>query len=175
MKRKQKIDFIIACILTGIGVVLLCLPLMKINNINFVLNIVFIAYIVLNIIRFILTKESKDVQSLLNIIATLIALIINLIYHPYKTPRTLAIFIMTWILLMSISKLKKADYYHDRRDRMWKISCLNLVLFIVTGILVSINLAYSASVQILMFGFFILINGILEIFDPIVKILIAHS
>ena len=175
MKKKQKIDFIIACILMVIGMALLCLPLMKINNINFVLNTVFIAYIVLNTIRFILTKESKDFQSLLNAGASTISLIINLIYHPYKTPRTFAILIMTWILLMSISKLKKADYYHDRRDRMWKISCLNLVLFIATGLLVSINLAYSSSVQIFMFGFFILINGILEIFDPIVKTLIAHS
>lgn len=175
MKKKQKIDFIIACILMIIGMSLLCLPILKINNINLVLNSVFIAYIILNIIRFILTKESKDYQSLLNASATTITLIINLIYHPYKTPRTLAILIMTWILLMSISKLKKADYYHDRRDRMWKLSCLNLVLFIVTGLLVSINLAYSSSVQILMFGFFILVNGILEIFDPIVKTLIAHS
>lgn len=175
MKKKQKIDFIIACLTILIGSILLCLPLLKIVNINFTLNIVFISYIILNLVRFILTKESKDYHSLLNVSASTITLIINLIYHPYTTPKNLAILLMTWILLMSISKLKKADYYHDRKDRMWKLSCLHLFLFIISGLLVSINLAYSAPVQILVIGFFMLINGILELFDPIVKTLIAHS
>jgi uncharacterized membrane protein HdeD (DUF308 family) len=76
---------------------------------------------------------------------------------------------------MSLTKLKKADYYHDRRDRMWKYSATNLGLFLLTGLLASINLAYGLETQIIVLGFFILINGILELFEPIIKTLIAHS
>ena len=76
---------------------------------------------------------------------------------------------------MSLAKLKKMDYYHDKKDRMWKIRFINLGLFIITGILTSINLAYPNSVQVLIIGYFLLTHGILELFDPIVKTLIAHS
>jgi uncharacterized membrane protein HdeD (DUF308 family) len=76
---------------------------------------------------------------------------------------------------MSLAKLKKMDYYHDKNDRMWKIRFINLGLFIIAGILTSINLAYVSTVQVLVIGFFMLIHGILELFDPIVKTLIAHS
>ena len=76
---------------------------------------------------------------------------------------------------MSLAKLKKMDYYHDKNDRMWKIRFLNLSLFIITGILTCINLAYTSAVQVLIVGFFMLVHGILELFDPIVKTLIAHS
>ena len=67
------------------------------------------------------------------------------------------------------------DYYHDKKDRMWKIRLLNLGLFIITGILTCINLAHISTVQVLVIGFFMLIHGILELLDPIVKTLIAHS
>lgn len=76
---------------------------------------------------------------------------------------------------MSLAKLKKMDYYHDKRDRMWKIRAFNLGLFILSGVLASINLSYSGEIQIIVIGFFMLIHGILELFDPLVKTLIAHS
>ena len=76
---------------------------------------------------------------------------------------------------MSLIKLKKADYYHDRRDRMWKLNILMLGIFILCGLLTSINLYYEADVQVIVIGFFFMINGILEMFDPIVKTLITHA
>ena len=42
-----------------------------------------------------------------------------------------------------------------------------LILFILTGVLTSINLYYTGDVQILVLGFFFLINGILELMDPL--------
>ena len=58
---------------------------------------------------------------------------------------------------------------------MWKYSLSNLGLFILTGLLASISLAYGPESQILVLGFFMIINGILELFEPITKTLIAHS
>jgi len=52
---------------------------------------------------------------------------------------------------------------------------LNLGLFIITGILTCINLAHPNAVQVLIIGYFMLTHGILELLDPIVKTLIAHS
>ena len=91
------------------------------------------------------------------------------------SPRNLALVLFGWIALNSLAKLKKSDYYNDRRDRMYKFGLLDLAIFLMTGIIACINLAYPADVQILIIGFFLLVNGILEVFDPIVKSLIAHS
>ena len=76
-------------------------------------------------------------------------------------------------MLISISKLKKIDYYHDRHDRMWKIRTFILGLFILVSLLSSINLAFTNEVVI--FGYITLTHGILELFDPILKTLINHA
>ena len=175
MKKKQKIDMYIALFLIFIGVILLLMPILGVTNLKWLSVGIFSLYTVLNIIQFLLTKESKDYEGIHTAIASLIVLIASIIFNPQNSPRTLAMLLMIWIVLMSLTKLKKADYYHDRKDRMWKYSALNLGLFILSGILTSINLAYSNEVQIIILGFFMLIHGILELFEPITKTLIAHS
>ncbi|HAB65902.1 MAG TPA: hypothetical protein DCE23_00910 [Firmicutes bacterium] len=174
MKRKQIVDISIALCLILIGILLLVLPLFKVTNINYLSIIVFGFYTILNAIQFILTIDSKDYEGLYSAIASLIVLLAT-IFIKESTPRFLALELMTWITLMALAKLKKMDYYHDRRDRMWKLRVFNLVFFVLAGLLTSINLSYSSEVQIIVLGFFMLIHGMLEIFDPIVKTLIAHS
>ncbi|MDE5889184.1 MAG: hypothetical protein K2H20_04100 [Bacilli bacterium] len=175
MKKKQKVDMGIAVFLILIGVILLILPLFNIDNIKWLNTGIFALYTILNSIQFILTKESKDYEGLHSALASVIVLIANIVITPIDSPKTLAMLLMAWIIFMSLAKLKKMDYYHDRRDRMWKIRAFNLSLFILAGVLASINLAYDGVVQVLVIGFFMLIHGILELFDPVVKTLIAHS
>ena len=175
MKLKQKVDTTIAILLIMIGISLLILPLFNITNIKNLSIGIFSLYTILNLIQFILTKKSKDYEGLHSAIGSLIVLIASIITNPENSPKTLAMLLMTWIIFMSLAKLKKMDYYHDKNDRMWKIRFLNLSLFMITGILACINLAHVSTTQVLVIGFFMLIHGILELFDPIVKTLIAHS
>ncbi len=175
MKQKQKVDMVIALCLVFIGVLLLVLPIMGITNIYHLMIFIFSSYSLLNLLQFILTRTSKDYESIYSAIISLVTLLMCFIFDPTSQTRILALILMTWISFMSLAKLKKIDYYHDRNDRMWKIRVFNLSFFLLTGILTSINLAYSSDVQVLVIGFFMLIHGILELFDPIVKTLIAHS
>ena len=175
MKQKQKVDTIIAIFLILIGIVLLVLPVFNITNVKYLSIAVFLLYTILNLIQFILTRKSKDYEGLHSAIGSFIVLIASIVTSPQDSPKTLSMLLMTWIIFMSLAKLKKMDYYHDKNDRMWKIRFLNLGLFIIAGILTSINLAHISTVQVLVIGFFMLIHGILELFDPIVKTLIAHS
>jgi uncharacterized membrane protein HdeD (DUF308 family) len=175
MKYKQKVDIVIALLLIITGSVILTLPLFEVNNIRLVSIIVFGVYTALNIIQYVLTYKSKDIEGMISAVASLVALIAINIYNPTDSPKTLAMILMTWVIIMSIAKLHKTDYYHDRRDRMWKLRVLNLGIFIIAGILTSVNLAYVSEVQIIVFGFFMFIHGILELFDPVTKYLISHS
>lgn len=174
MKKKQKVDIANALCLILIGTILLVLPMFSYNNIYMVTATLYGIYIILGIIHFFLVKETKDYEGLHSALSSLIPFIITLYIKP-ENPRHLALILCIWIIFMAMTKLKKIDYYHDRRDRMWKVRTFILGLFLLAGILSSINLAYESDIQILVFGFFMLIHGILELFDPILKTLITHS
>ena len=76
---------------------------------------------------------------------------------------------MIWMGLMSLIKLKKADFYHDRENKMWILRLLILFIFIASGLLTSINLFYDNSVQILLIGYFFLVNSILDTVSSLVE------
>ena len=63
---------------------------------------------------------------------------------------------------------KKGDYYNDRKNKMWIVEVISLVLFILAGLLTTMNLYYENDIQVLVLGYFFLIHGMLELFDPIV-------
>ena len=49
-------------------------------------------------------------------IASIIALVLVLFLDVDNVPWYLALCLFVWIALMSVIKLKKADYYNDRKD-----------------------------------------------------------
>jgi len=174
MKEKQKVDIIIASILILIGIITLLLPTFNITNLKYINYVLFSLYAILGLIRYLLTKDSKDYLGLHYFLISLVVLIVSFFVN-IKIPKHLAFLFFFWIALMSIAKLKKSDYYHDRRDRMWKVNLLNLSLFLVIGIIACINLAHTSNIQILVIGFFLLIHGILELYDPIIKALLTRK
>ena len=108
-------------------------------------------------------------------IASIITLIILGLVNVEKNPLNLALTLFVWITIMSLIKLKKCDYYHDRHKEIYILKIITLVLFILSGLLCTINLYYEKSVQILVLGFFYFINGILEAIDPITYYLIEKQ
>ena len=82
---------------------------------------------------------------------------------------------MIWMALMCLIKLKKADFYHDRKNKMWLLRLFILFTFLTTGLLTGINLYYEVDVQTIIIGFFFLINGILDTIDPIVLYLMENK
>ncbi len=52
---------------------------------------------------------------------------------------------------------------------MWILRLLILFIFIASGLLTSINLFYDNSVQILLIGYFFLVNSILDTISPLIE------
>lgn len=171
MSKKQKVDLIVALFLIVCGSALLTFPLFHFVKVKLIFSLILSIYGILNFVQFWLTKESKDYEGLLTAIASFITLLVVLKLDIDKTPWYLAISLFIWIIMMSIIKLKKADYYNDRHDKLWILRIVTLILFILTGLLTTINLYYSSDVQILVLGFFYLIHGILELTDPLTNYL----
>ena len=167
MKKKQKIDLTIAILLIIVGIVLMLLPDFKILDLEKILFVVMMAYATLNLIQFVFTRESKDYEGLFTAIFSYLIGVCGLYFDLFNGGVEMVAILLGWIILMSLVKFKKCDYYHDKKNKMWIIRIITLIIFIVTGLLTCINLYYTKEVQILLLGFFFYIHGILELIDPI--------
>ncbi len=174
MKKKQKVDCVVGLAYLLVGVLYLLFPLYHINDIKIVNIVMFSIMSIISLIQFIINKNTKDYTGLFNCLVN-VGFILLMIFINIKIVRNFSLCLLTWVTLEAFVKFKKCDYYNDRRDRMWKINIVLLIIFIVSGILASINLNYSADVKIIVIGFTLFINGILEFIDPIVKTLTQHA
>ncbi len=175
MKKKQIVDLVTAIFLIICGGVLLVFPLFHFVSVKPIFMAILGVYGFLNLIQFLLTKEAKDYEGLFTTIASVIALIVAWRLDIAKTPWYLALTLFIWIIMMALIKMKKADYYNDRHDSIWILKIVTLMLFILTGLLATINLYYEADVQILVLGFFFLVHGMLELFDPLTNYLMMKK
>ena len=167
MNKKQKVELIIATFLIIIGSLLLIFPLFHFIQVKLIFTSVLGIYAILNFIKFSFVKQTKDYEGLLVTIASLIVIILASFLDIESIPWYLALTLFVWIIFMSLIKLKKADYYNDRKNKAWILEIITLILFILSGLLTTINLYYENDIQILVLGYFYLIHGILELVDPI--------
>ena len=172
MKTKQKIDTVINSFLVVIGLLIILSAVFKYSNVKIVFLSVMFSYALLNLIQFILTKKSKDYEGLYTFLASISVGIVD-IFFSFENDNVLAISLMSWVSIMSVIKFIKTDYYNDRKDKMWKLRIVLLLLFMLIGIVTSISLNYSDNVRVMVLGYFFLIYGILELIDPITKYLIG--
>ena len=172
MKLKQKIDTVINSTLIVLGLLTIAAGAFKFSNIKTVFIAIMFSYALLNLFQFISTRKSKDYEGLYTFLASLTIGIVDL-FLPFSNENILTISLMSWVTIMAVIKFIKTDYYNDRKDRMWKLRVILLLLFIMVGIITSISLNYSDSVNVMIIGYFFLIHGILELIDPITKYLIG--
>ena len=169
MNKKQIVDLVIAVFLIIVGAVLLVFPLFHFVNVKPIFMTVLGVYGLFNLIQFLLTKKAKDYEGLFTMIASLITLIIAYKLDINKVPWYLALTLFIWIIMMAIIKLTKAYDYE------FSMSSGTLILFILTGLLATLNLYYEADIQVLVLGFFFFIHGILELVDPLTVYLIEKK
>lgn len=167
MNKKQKVELIIATFLILCGSLVLIFPLFQFVKVKLIFILVLAVYGVLNLVKFILVRESKDYEGLFTTLASIVALIVVCFLDIDSVPWYLALSLFIWIIMMSLIKLKKADYYNDRRNKTWILEVVTLILFILSGLLTTINLYYENDIQVLVLGYFYLIHGILELVDPL--------
>lgn len=167
MTKKTKIDFITSVILLICSSVVMLLPLFNIVNVKSIFLFIMCVYIISNLINYLLVKESKDREGLYTVLISIISIVLLFLFDVTKKPVNLALVLLMWTFGMSLVKLKKADYYHDRNNRLWFTLIVTLFIFILIGLLTAINLYYASSVQVLMIGNFFFINGVLDLIDPL--------
>ncbi len=167
LKSKQFYSFISSLLVILIGVLLLTFKNIM-NDANYLFYFIMDFYAVIKALEYFMTKKESDYKNLLISLASLIAGSIGIIFNLESTPIVLSVTLISWVSLVAIIKLIKVDYLMDRENKMWYAEIISLGIFILVGILTSINLYFVTSVQILVLGFFFLINGILEMGYPLI-------
>lgn len=173
MNKKVVIDFITSVALLVLASCVLLLPTFEVDSIELVLGLIFGFYTIFKFTQFILIFKEKDYESLFT--ALISGLSIASIFLIELSTKNLALILMVWMGLMCLVKLKKADFYHDRENEMWKLRLIMLFVFLTSGLLTGMNLFYNNSVQIIVMGYFFFINSLLDIIDPVVVYLMGDK
>ena len=172
---RDRMNLIVSGILVLMGILLLVVPFLGYIEANKLLYITFSIYALVKIIEVVLTGKVGDNEDIYTAIACALAAVSGFKFISYNTPMVLGITLVAWVGVMSIIKLIKLDYYHDRENGMFYVNLVTFSLFLLLGLLTSINLYFSETVQVLMLGFFFVINGLLNLAEDGIRILVARN
>ncbi len=175
MDKRTLVEFVTAWFLVACGSIIMILPIFNIVNVKTIFIIIISLYGIIHIIKNLLILNAKDYTGFSTALASIVVLVLAMFLDINDSPWNLALILFIWIILMSLTKLKESDYYHDRKNKLWELNIVTLILFIITGVLTTINLYYTGDIQILVLGFFFLINGILDLMDPLVAYIITKK
>ncbi len=173
MKKKQIVDLVTNISLLILSCVILLFPSFKITNIKLVLGIIFSFYSLFKLTSFIIIFKEHDYENLFTSFISLIALVS--IFFIELSTKNIVLILLVWLGVMSLIKLKKADFYHDRQNKMWLLRLFILFSFIAINLILCLNLMYEKEVQILIIGFYFLINSLLDSLDPLVCYLMENK
>ncbi|MCM1052623.1 MAG: hypothetical protein NC483_01410 [Ruminococcus sp.] len=172
MKKRNTILFITNLALVILSYGILLMPIFKFYDLKVILLFILGLYALMEITSFILIRKKDEFESLSMGIISLIMMIVT--YFLELNDKKLLLIILIWMGVNALVKLKKVDYYHDRKNRMWILKLFLLFIFILSGLFTSINL-FSNMTQLVAIGYFFLISSLLDTIEVLVKIVIGDE
>jgi len=115
MDRRTFVEFITAWILILTSCVVMVLPVFNFNNIKVVFISIIAIYGISHLFKNFTILESKEYSGFSTSLNSVVILILMLFLDINDSPWNLALLLFIWIILMSLTKLKESDYYHDRK------------------------------------------------------------
>lgn len=173
--KKNKINLICSAILLLVGLAMFILPWIKILDPVKILYVVFSIYALVKLVEYFLTRNGSDLENLYTAIASALAAISGFRFINYEPTIVLSMTLASWVAVMAIIKLIKLDYYHDRENGMIYVNLITFSLFILLGLLTSINLYFNETVQYIMLAFFFVVNGLLMLAENGIRILVTSK
>lgn len=170
---KNRVNLISSGVILLLGILLFIFPWFDIEEPNDLLYLLFAIYAGVKLIEYILTRNGTDRENLYTAIACILASISGFKFHSYSSPMVLSLTLISWVAIMSVIKLIKLDYYHDRKNGMFYVNLVSFSLFLLLGLLTSINLYFNETVETLMLAFFFVCNGLLSLSENGIRILVT--
>ncbi len=169
-KFKNCLNIGISIILVFMGIFLLIFPWFGETRPGKLLYLLYVIYGGIKIIEYIFTRHEKDYEDLYTGIACILAAASGFKFWMYSSAMVLSLTLAAWVGIMAIIKLIKLDYYHDRGNKMFYVNLITFSVFLLVGLLTSVNLYFEAAIQTIMLGLFFLVNGILNLIEDGIRI-----
>ena len=117
-----------------------------------------------NLVKYIVVGKNPTSERVYMTVASASSGALNIVLGGFfeNQNMVLAISIMVFVLAITTVKLFTIDYYHDNKDAFFYIETMLLCLFLVVGVVISINLFNDSIIQTIMLGFLFIIIGILD-------------
>ena len=173
MKKKIIVDLISNLALFILACVIMIFPILGIKDVKLVLELIFGFYTLIKLTSFVIIFKERDYEDLFTGLISLGCLIALFLIK--LSVKNIRLIILIWLGVMALVKLKKADFYHDRSNKMWILRMFILLSFLSVGLLLGINLIQDESVQILLISFFFIVNSLLDSVDPIVRYILEFK
>lgn len=160
MKKSYIIQIVIDIILIFLGMINYLFPTVINLNVNIIFFIEIAIYSVLNILEYVLDKTRKEPLYLFTISA--VAAISSLFLRNFDSNYVLSITLVVWLIMLSIIKINSLEEIYKKYANLFIIKLTAMSVFVLIGILVSINLYYRISTISYMLAFLFISYGFLE-------------
>lgn len=169
-KKNFYVGIVCSIAIFMMGVIYLTIPsyygLAAMHNINannlFVSGLLMFACV--NLVKYIVVGKNPTSERVYMTVASAGSGALNIVLGGFfeNQHMVLAISIMVFVLAITTVKLFSIDYYHDNKDAFFYIETMLLCLFLVVGVVISVNLFNDSTIQTIMLGFLFIIIGILD-------------
>lgn len=153
------------------GSILMTFPALGMVEPIYFISIIFFIFSFLNIAAYFMAKKNIDYELLfMALLNLLIGTFLFIMQYEEES------FILgTFVLAYTIGTLLIKGYYTEilkrKNNNMWKVKFVTLFLLGLIGLLTSINLYNEMSVYTIMFAYYFITFGIINLFEPISKYL----
>ncbi len=137
-------------------------------NLQYMVSLFYLLYGLVHVAEFAFHRKEKEYSDILLGILGFVFAGLMFFSKILETTKYLALVLLFFALIYSLIKLKKADYHHDRRSKLWLIFVASLVLFFFSNLLICINLSYNDEIRMILFGFYFQIIGIFEMYEALI-------
>lgn len=169
MKKEKFIENIMGSVLIILySYFMLSMSLTGHLNLQAIISVFYLLYGGVHLAEYCFHRKEKEYSDLcLGILGCLMAGII-FFSEILETTKYLALTLLFFAMIYSLIKLKKADYHHDRKSKLWLIFITSLVLFFFSSLLLCLNLSYNDEIRTMIFGFYFQIIGIFEMYEALI-------
>ena len=143
-----------------LGCLFLLLPMFSVSDSTLIYRLFLGIYGLIELGQFVVLYEKKDYTNFFVFAISAILFIASFVYD-LAVPRVTSLTLLLFVGVFALAKLKKADYYHDRKSRVWSIELTLLLLFLFSGVLTCFQFLHSTDIALIL-GYFTIISGAIE-------------
>ncbi len=138
-----------------------------IPNLKWSIILFFLLFMSLHFMTFFFSKKENEYSNLFLGIIGVFFTLISFFGDFTKNPQIFSIVFLSFALLVSFVKLKKADYFHDRKNKLWLIEMACLILFLISEILFCLQLHHQEEIILIFFGYNVFTISAFELLESL--------